>query len=187
MITRSQLVSLFHYSDDPLDIDGDVFYGHLIYREPSKRVAGRIATHGMAFAGTVSVRGDAKYIRVNIDGKLYYLHRLIWIYHGGTIPDGFEIDHINGTTTNSRLSNLRCVTSHDNRKNRRGHKSSTSKYVGVKRNGNLWYATVMLDRKAHSAGSYVNEIDAAIARDNLALKLFGDMARLNFPEKLRHK
>lgn len=53
------------------------------------------------------------------DGKpgKFYRHRVIWYYFNGDIPDGFEIDHIDGDKTNNSKSNLRCLTHFDNIRN----------------------------------------------------------------------
>lgn len=49
-----------------------------------------------------------KYVRV---------HRVVWETFIGEIPDGYEIDHIDGNKQNNALSNLRCVTHKDNMNN----------------------------------------------------------------------
>lgn len=46
--------------------------------------------------------------------KTYTVHRLVWIAFNGPIPDGYELDHIDGDKTNSNLNNLRCVTHKEN-------------------------------------------------------------------------
>ena len=38
------------------------------------------------------------------------LHRDVWIYHNGPIPEGMHIHHIDGNTANNDISNLACVT-----------------------------------------------------------------------------
>ena len=38
------------------------------------------------------------------------LHRDVWIFHNGPIPDGMHIHHIDGNTANNDISNLACVT-----------------------------------------------------------------------------
>ena len=47
----------------------------------------------------------------------HYRHRVIWYYFKGNIPEGYEIDHINGDKTDNSLENLRCVTHKENYKN----------------------------------------------------------------------
>lgn len=51
------------------------------------------------------------YVRVNVNGKSYTAHRLIWLYVYGSFPKN-EIDHINGIRNDNRIVNLRDVT-HD--------------------------------------------------------------------------
>lgn len=50
------------------------------------------------------------------DGVAYSLkiHKIIYITFNGEIPQGYEIDHINGDKTDNRLENLRCVTHKEN-------------------------------------------------------------------------
>ena len=50
--------------------------------------------------------------------KRWFLrHRVIWYYFNGEIPEGMEIDHINGMPSDNRLENLRVVTHKDNMNN----------------------------------------------------------------------
>ena len=48
----------------------------------------------------------------------YSSHRFIWECNNDVIPKGYEIDHINHDKEDNRLSNLRCVSVSQNRKNR---------------------------------------------------------------------
>ena len=50
------------------------------------------------------------------DGKYHIVgeHILKWVYYCGEIPEGCEIDHINGDKQDNRLENLRCVTHSQN-------------------------------------------------------------------------
>jgi len=50
--------------------------------------------------------------------KSYGCHRFIWECCNDVIPKGYEIDHINKIKTDNNISNLRCVTVSENRKNR---------------------------------------------------------------------
>jgi len=38
------------------------------------------------------------------------LHRAVWEYHNGAIPQGMHVHHIDGDTTNNDISNLECIT-----------------------------------------------------------------------------
>lgn len=49
--------------------------------------------------------------------KSFRVHRLVWEAFYGKIPDGMEIDHIDGNKLNNSVDNLRCVTSKENKNN----------------------------------------------------------------------
>src|SRR5215467_10234620 len=48
---------------------------------------------------------DRGYRSVNLEGKSYKVHRLVWLLTYGSWPNG-EIDHINGIRSDNRVSNL---------------------------------------------------------------------------------
>lgn len=59
-------------------------------------------------AGNVDERG---YIRIVIDYKLCFAHRLAWVYIHGVAPTKpYEIDHIDAKKWNNKISNLRIAT-----------------------------------------------------------------------------
>ena len=61
-------------------------------------------------------RGHA-YRKITVLGKVYKAHRVVWTMHYGDIPDGMDIDHINGNCLDNRLQNLRAVSQKDNTQN----------------------------------------------------------------------
>jgi len=46
--------------------------------------------------------------------KTFLLHRLIWTYFNGDIPEGMQIDHIDGNHLNNHLDNLQVITQKEN-------------------------------------------------------------------------
>ena len=81
--------------------------------------------------------GKKNYLTVSlcIDGigKRYSVHRLVWETFNGEIPEGYEVNHINETTTDNRLENLNLMTHIENVKygngiNRRAEKQKTTRY-----------------------------------------------------------
>lgn len=83
-------------------------------------------------AGFVSrPKRGGSYLRVKVNQKIYMCHRLIWVMVHGGIPEGMEIDHINGNGTDNRLNNLRLVTPSGNKKNRSLQSNNKSGYPGV--------------------------------------------------------
>lgn len=65
----------------------------------------------------VGYRETRGYVQFRYEQKTYRAHRLIWEMHHGPIPDGAEIDHINGNPFDNRLENLRLVSREDNARN----------------------------------------------------------------------
>ena len=46
--------------------------------------------------------------------KSYKVHRLIWLAFYGSIPEGYEVNHINEIKTDNRLLNLNLMTHKEN-------------------------------------------------------------------------
>lgn len=101
---------------------------------------------------------------------------------------GEAVDHINGNGLDNRKSNLRICTGSQNAMNQRPQLGRTSKYKGVYRHKgkNKWIASIGINRKVKSIGSFNTELEAAKAYDNEARKLFGEYARVNFPDEQEH-
>lgn len=60
-------------------------------------------------------RGYYEYfLYANGKRKTFKAHRLVYMAHVGPIPDGMQIDHVNGVKTDNRVSNLELVTNREN-------------------------------------------------------------------------
>ncbi len=96
------------------------------------------------------------YVVFRVDKRLYYAHRLAWLYVTGEWP-AHGIDHINGQRADNRWTNLRDVEQAINTQNQRApHSHGTSGYLGVsfdKRSGK-WRAIVTLDDKQIEVGTF---------------------------------
>lgn len=73
-----------------------------------------------------------QYMRVTVKGRPTYVHRVVWMILYGDIPEGTEIDHIDGNGTNNHPNNLRAVRHEKNCRNMRRKKLSASGRVGVR-------------------------------------------------------
>ena len=47
-------------------------------------------------------------------GRQLYEHRVIWIWHNGSIPKDLVVDHINRDKSDNRIENLQIVTQAEN-------------------------------------------------------------------------
>ncbi len=121
--------------------------------------------------------GTPKYVMAS--GKpTKYLHREIM-----RPPEGYEIDHINGNKLDNRRSNLRICKRRDNLRNRSPF-SASSNYKGVEKGkGASWRAVLTYDGIFIYTKSFDTEVEAAKTYDKLASKLYGQFAKLNFPEE----
>lgn len=72
---------------------------HVIYVEPSGKRKQR-------FRGRVYVmRPNRYYTRANVAPRIS-MHRAVWEYHNGPVPDGCNIHHIDGDPANNNITNL---------------------------------------------------------------------------------
>lgn len=66
--------------------------------------------------GNLDARG---YWRLQLKGRTYKLHRVIFVLHWGHDPAPLFVDHIDRNTDNNHPSNLRAVTYKQNNNNRK--------------------------------------------------------------------
>jgi hypothetical protein len=115
-----------------------------------------------------------------------YIHRLVMErILGHPIPEGMQIDHINGNGLDNRRENLRLATRQQNRMNSRKYRRGDARYKGVlqPKGRGSWIAQIRLNRKNIRIGLFATEEEAARAYDAKARELFGEFARLNFPDE----
>jgi hypothetical protein len=94
---------------------------------------------------------------------------------------GFKIDHRNNNGLDNRRENLRHCTSSQNNMNRSRWKSKKNLYKGVSKKRNGWRAEIGYQRKKFYGKVRKTEIEAATDYDRLAVCLFGEFAKTNFP------
>ncbi len=97
-------------------------------------------------------------------------------------PDGMVVDHINGNGINNRRCNMRNCTQFENTHNARPRTDGKSRFIGVVPYKGKWLARVSTQGRRHQVGTFDDEVEAAKARDRKAVELFGQFARLNFPQ-----
>jgi hypothetical protein len=123
--------------------------------------------------------GDRFYACRREKGRTLLMHREIM-----QAPDGMIVDHKKDPSLNNRRRNLRVCTHAQNSYNRRRH-DNKSGFKGVFPKGDKWYGVVGHKGKQHRTETLPDPVEAARARDRLAIKLFGEYAWLNFPDEIR--
>lgn len=114
--------------------------------------------------------------------KKLFLHRLI--LNSSSETNTLLVDHINRNSLDNRLCNLRLCTFSENARNSSSRKNSSSKYLGVsirsKKYKKRIYAAQIKDfKKIIKLGYFANEIEAAKAYNEAAIKYHGEFANLN--------
>ena len=149
MITQEEVNRLFFYDKETgivtrkISVGGNTMIGDFVGSIPNKR---------------------KRYLRTRINGRDYYLHRIIWLYVNGSFPE-YSIDHINGDGLDNRISNLRVVTAQENSRNQKLFRTSKTGFCGVyKTKSNKFYATIRMKGKTSWLGVYTTLMEAVDAR-----------------------
>jgi hypothetical protein len=136
----------------------------------------RVATHRWQAAQSDS--GKRREVRRNRGPKkkTLLLHRVIL-----DAPDGVLVDHINGNPLDNRRENLRLCSRSENSRNQRKLRETASKYKGVSPNriSGRFRAFIWLNNKQIYLGTYMTEIEAALAYNEAARRLHGEFASPN--------
>lgn len=138
-LTQDKVKELFEYRD------GALFWKH---RTISR---GRKLKKGGQKVTTVAPDG---YLRVGFNKRQYLVHRVIFLYHHGFLPEC--LDHINGIRSDNRIENLRPATKYENICNSKFRSDNTSGVKGVNWNKikNRWQARIFVNKKVISLGYY---------------------------------
>ena len=113
-------------------------------------------------------------------GRLIFMHREIM-----RPPKGMIVDHKNRNKLDDTRDNLRVCTRQENMRNRGKRRGTSSRFKGVcySKKHDKYFASVYDKREQLFLGLFTDEIEAARAYDSKAVELFGEFARLNFPEE----
>lgn len=144
MLTQDIVKNLFDYSD-----------GKLFWKDSG---SGRIRKE-------VGCRHHNGYIVTTIKGVQYPVHRIIWLYHNGYLPEQF-IDHINRIKDDNRIENLREVSNSCNQKNTLNSVRNTSGIRGLSfiNKEKVWRAAIRVNGKLFNLGNYKDKDEAVLAR-----------------------
>jgi len=121
-------------------------------------------------------RGTQRQIRITMHRQILGLKQ----------DDGKETDHINNKGVDNRRANIRICThqqNSSNKKKRSWHKGTlpTSQYKGVcwSKSNQKWHSQLVINGKHAHLGFYNDEIEAAKAYNDEAIRRFDNFAQIN--------
>lgn len=155
ILTQELLYTLFDYRE------GNLFW---------KKTLSNVATAGSK-AGTVE---KDRYIRISIEKKDYYAHRIIYMMFYGYMPK--IVDHIDGNKQNNNISNLRAISKAGNALNSKVRKDNTSGVKGVTWNkaAKKWQVQLHVGTKYKYFGVYFDLMVAKFVADAMRHKYHGE-------------
>jgi len=152
-VSQERVLELFKYED-----------GKLFRRSSDNQQAKIYVTKGH------------RYARIKFDKREFKLHRIIFLYHHGYLPD--IIDRINGDRYDNRIENLREANTYQNRQNSRIYSTSKS---GVKNvywvsNCQKWRVVISINGKRKDFGLYTDIEEAKQVATSMRDKYFKEFA-----------
>lgn len=139
-----------------------------------RRIAAPNAEVG-TIAGYIDVNG---YRCLDVDGRPYKAHRLVWFYVTGTMPVEY-IDHVNGQKSDNRFANLRLATNSQNQANRGLAQTNTSGTTGVRfeEGRQKWRASITIRGTAINLGRFATKEEATAAYQTARNNAWGEYVR----------
>jgi hypothetical protein len=154
---RIPVKDLFDYKD-----------GRLFWRNP---IGHRIKPGDEA--GSICPNGR-RYVQ--IEGKKYLAHRLIYLWHHGDCPK--YLDHINRNPLDNRIENLRPASKRANAQNRSIRSDNKTGFKGVHKKRDRYIASICVNGTNTYLGSYECPHKAQVAYAEAAAHHFGEFAHV---------
>jgi len=153
-LTLETVNHLFEYKD------GSLYWKNPVQKQKCGKLVGFDSGNG--------------YKRVDIKGKQYSVHRIVFFMHHGYFPK--MVDHIDGNGTNNAIENLREADSSQNMMNSVKKQKNTSGYRNVffHNQRNHWVIRITINKKTKFFGSYEDVELAGLVAEEARRKYHGE-------------
>lgn len=148
MLTQEYVRQLFDYRDGMLYRKSDNAYKSAKAGDP----AGRL-------------HKSTDRLRICIDGKRYFHHKIVYLWHHGSIPE--LVDHIDCDKRNDKIENLRGASVSDNNCNKPLQKNNTSGIKGI----SVYPDKKMIHAQIQRSGKKIHKTFFPISDDNMRLAI----------------
>jgi hypothetical protein len=165
-ISQEQLKELFDYCAET---------GNLIWKKSQQ--GGKVVVGGPLGSEEILNNGYQRRI-THLKGRMYRVHRLVWLWHYGTLPK--MIDHKDNNALNNRIENLRECTVSQNNSNRRftGNKSGYKGVCKVEKNNSISYtASIKINNRNKHLGTFKTAEEAHEAYKKAAIQRHSEFYR----------
>lgn len=165
-LTQDRARELFEYHED----------GYLIRKISGAGPANKAGSKVGNYAAKNLGQRNARYISTKISGEHWCVHKLIFLWHHGHVPD--QLDHINRDTLDNRIDNLRVATSEQNAQNRKLFSNSASGVKGVSwsKTNKAWFVYVNVNKKRKNIGYFKDPELAQLVAEEARDKYHGKYA-----------
>lgn len=136
----------------------------------------KVKKGGRAMPGDIAGCFDRHgYLQIRINNKLYFCHRLAWLYMYGDIPN-LDIDHINKIRTDNRIENLRLATRSENNFNAKIRSDNTTGFKGVSylKNYGKYAAEASINKVRYRLGYFDTPEEAGAVYINFCKEKHGE-------------
>ncbi len=129
---------------------------------------------------------EGNYASGIIDNYLDTLHRHVYKYFFGSVPDNKTVDHINSNCKmDCRIQNLRAADGSEQCQNRDLPRESSIKYTGVIVSHGRFITRIQRGNNKRTAGPFETMEEAALKYNDLAKEMYGEYAKLNIVPNTR--
>lgn len=98
-----------------ISCDNELYLGHNVYCDECKNNILKCEDHHRLYFGRKFYKSKNGYW-VCCTSRLPWAHRWVWINEKGSLPNGFDIHHMDGDKDNNDISNLEMVTRSEHQK-----------------------------------------------------------------------
>lgn len=130
-----------------------------------------------------SSAGSAGYVKIQIDGRTYLAHRLLYAMYHKSDPGAMEVDHKDRDRADNRIENLRLATHAQNAQNSRGHrkglKGAYRNTSPTSKDSRPWVSTIQTNGVKTFLGAFATEVEAHEAYVAASVEYHGQFGRVH--------